>query len=374
MPVKFDINKIYDRARQQTVESAIKAYANWAGVHDFDFYDAYQSDEIAITPIGSAWEAVSIGEAPINHVVEYHVNQVSGHAVWFMRNSSTDGYIAGVTPGGKCYVGQFVSGSLLDKYVCSPAIHLATEADMIASFTQIRMSDNNDDFWDVITLYMNDAVLLTFMQHRGLAANGNQSVALAASTDPITFTNVRIPLMADHVEWASLDPGESPQGGLNRVLEGRYVEHLIRWNGKMRAWYNRSIPASMAIADEDIFSKNIKTDTRELYSHVRMMGAYEQAEYHDEEITRKYGHRFVETTNPYLMTPEECYHQAQEEIKRMKSAAFTSGLDMSYTPFLEPGDRVQTSDGDWLLAGYDWSYENGSIMEQQLSLKGYFYG
>lgn len=162
------------------------------------------------------------------------------------------------------------------------------------------------------------------------------------SNEQIT-AGIRIPELTQFGEYTTIDPGETPVGAIQRALEGRYLEPIIRFDNSISAFRVSNDPHingnshTISIAEE---TYNRSVDTRGIYTHVRQIGAYAQAEAHDVVESQNYGHRFIEVQNPFLITRRECLIEAQKQIKRFKSDAHQYSFDAPYVPTLEFNDFV----------------------------------
>jgi hypothetical protein len=150
--------------------------------------------------------------------------------------------------------------------------------------------------------------------------------------------------------YITLDPGESPIGGLQRAIDGRYVLPFTRFDGSIVPYVWADKISSHTFTMDKYFELQIAKDTRELHSHVRMLGAYVEAEYIHDPLIDIVGSRFTEANNPYLMTESECYAEAKNQVRRMLEAAEQASFRSTYMPFLEPEDRITIEGhGDWIV-------------------------
>lgn len=199
---------------------------------------------------------------------------------------------------------------------------------------------------------------------------------------------VEIPQLSDMVEWHSIDPGESPDQALSRAIEGRNLKRYARFDGTLAAFRSQDRAVSETYNNRNnagsrpIFSFRTKVDKRDLYSHVRMVGAWEQAEYVDVEAARVVGTEFRELKNPYLEDESECFFEAINAVRRMKENAFTASGTSPIHPFLERDDVVVIQYYNSLTtwrANYYFVDELGVTFGgngarfQSLSLRGNFY-
>lgn len=370
MPVTFMHHRMFDRQPLLTIEEAFRYYGAWSGIHDFDFDDAFSDTSIAVTGTGSSvWHTALEGVTlPISYTVSYH------------KTVATQG----VAIGGKGLVHYLVATDASNVYIYygSSGAYTAllslpkttpTEADVTVSFRQIRFSDKEDDLWRVITLYMNDELITTYSEPATLLLEDTKIGFSAYNSDSVTYTDVRIPELTEFAEWGTLDPGETAIGGLQRILDGRYLKFFVRFDGSLRAWRPKSIASSLTFSANDAFEGEVGVDVSQLATHIRMVGAYTWAEAVDEDLISNYGHRFFEDNNPMLMTEKECYQEAERSLIRAQESAFTEDVRTPFTMFLEPEDRVLTPNGDWLVGEIGWEFLSGGI-NQSLRVRKYGWG
>lgn len=364
MPVTFQDHRLSDQQMPLTLEDTFRVYAAYAGIHDCQFDDAFTNASISYTgTVAATWtQSLQATALPSSHVVSY-TKSVARQGVVVGVNSANTGYIV-CTDSSGVYI--YLGGTL--KY--SIPITTPVDADVVVGFRQMRYSDREDDLWRIITLWMNDALILTYSEPATVLIDSPRFGFAAYGTDAVTYTSARVPELADFAEWASLDPGEAPLGGLRRVIEGRYLEYYVRYNGALRAWRPKTRSEDFAFGEDVIYTGRVNTDMSQMATHIRMVGAYTWAEALDADLIEQYEHRFREENNPMLMSEKECYNEAVRSLKRVREAAFAEQLRTPFTPLLEPEDRVSTTNGDWLISQMDQSLVLGAA-NQTLTLKQY---
>jgi hypothetical protein len=372
MSIVFDNNKLHNRSRPQTVESAFTTYASWAGIHQFKYDDEYAEATRNVSKATGDWEydVIDYGFEP-NFYCEYHVSQCLGHGVVVKYIDAESHWVVGISPSGDAEVWSDTAGLSLLKY--RMPVDVPSEGDVRVSFRQIRMSDSADDLWDAVSMWINDRLIFTYTEHVGVVINETVKFGFASYDSTYDVTNFRVPLLSAYTEWASLDPGEAPAGGLQRVIEGQYTKHFIRFDGSLRAWRPQTNSSEYTFPEHMLEYTQDKFDKRGLFTHIRMMGAYEQAEYHREDLSAKFGHRFMETNNPYLMSERECYIQAQLEIKRMEEAATEESIRIPFRPLLELEDHITTDRGERIISSRRWRFTATQI-EEEIKAREYTYG
>lgn len=364
MPVTFQDHRLSDQQPPLTLEESFRLYAAYAGIHDCNFDDLFTDSSISYTgTVAATWtSALQIADLPLSYTVSY-TKTVARQGVVVGVGSTGTGYLV-CTDSSGIYV---YYGATL-KY--SVPIVTPTEADVVVAFRQVRYNDREDELWRVITLWMNDALILTYSEPASLIIDSPRFGMAAYGTDAVTYTDVRVPELTDFAEWATLDPGETPLGGLRRVIEGRYLQYFVRFNGELRAWRPKSRVEDHELVDNVIYTGRVSTDLSQMANHIRMVGAYTWAEALDADLVEKYEHRFREENNPMLMSEKECYTEAVRSLKRVREAANGEQVRTPFTPLLEPEDRVSTPNGDWLISQMDQSLVLGGV-NQTLTLKQY---
>jgi hypothetical protein len=188
-----------------------------------------------------------------------------------------------------------------------------------------------------------------------------------------TFNNIHVPELTDTAEVCTIDPGENPLSALQRTIEGRNIKYFIRHNGSLKAY--KPGPQSVAHDTSSEPYYGIESDflTHSVKSHLRMIGAYDQAEYLDSTLTEQYGYRFTQQQNPYLMNQAQCLIEAQRALKRILEYATQESISSSVHHFLEQEDRMITSKGDRVVSNIKINY-TAPVAQESLELRGYVYG
>lgn len=355
MPVTFQDHRVSDQQLCLTLEETFRAFAAYGGIHDLVFDDLVDEASLSYTGItASVWTTqLQMDLLPSSYVI-YYTKSVARQGMTVGVNSAGAGYTV-CTDSSGIYI--YYGGTL--KY--SLPVTTPTDADVCISFRQVRYSDREDDLWRVISLWMNDQLFLTYTEPADVLIDSPRYGLAAYGTDAMTYTNVRVPELTEFAEWGTLDPGEAPMGGLQRIIQGRYLRYFVRYNGALRVWRPKSIDEVHAFAEEDIYEGRKALDLGQLATHVRMVGAYTWAEAVDVDMMHQFEHRFREDNNPMLMSEKECYTEAVRTLKRMREQAIAEQARTPFTPLLEPEDRVSTPNGDWLISQVDLTLVSGDV-------------
>lgn len=331
----------------------------------------------------NTWFKVIQGDfaLPDNYLLQFHVRDWNWAAVISMLPNGWH-YLVGVDHEGTPFA--FTYDVTRSAYV--PAIQIdktaPREAEVSIAFRQMHFGDSASRIWRSVSLWMNDQNILSHAEQSpndgmsdtsGLIKEDMHFGFAARSGASAEYSNVRIPELTIFTDWISLDPGEAGIGGLQRSIEGYYLKFFIRHNGELRAWQPKASDSKYTYLQEQIEERSQVTDLRELRTHVRQVGAYTQAEYMREDLVRKYGHRFIELNNPYLMTEEECRRQAELAIKRMEEAMIIETITSSYHPLLELEDHVTTPSGERIISSRSITFEGPQAVEQ-ITARQYTYG
>lgn len=384
--IQFQYHRVVDFVRPLTVENAIRTYCNFGQIHDQIFeltYELASADWVATANPGTGinsftasdtelfldatsapagWhKVIQMTAVPHSILLRYHKDTDPQAVVLGVQTDGTY-YVVG-TRNGHCviYTGNSagVLTTVLDIEKDYPEV-----ADVEVAFRHIRFSDNDDDLWRCISLWMNDALMVSYVEKVTGILDAPIYFGFATySGHTSTFTDISIPQLTEFAETCTLDPAENPMGGLQRAIEGRYIKMNMRQNGEVRAWRPKEVESKHTFGYGVILSKDLPFDRRSIYNHVRQVGAYRQAEFVRPDLIKQQGHRFTELNNPFIMTEAECFEQARLSILRMESEANAHQLTTPFTPLLQMEDRITTPDGDYIITQREINIENARIYQ-----------
>ena len=374
MGVQFDNSIVSNHAPAQTVEDAFRVYGSWANIHDYSFDELLTVADASITTVTvNDWSNKNIlstvmpNEILLSCEIPSSESISEGFAVIVgYDDNNNDGYAIGVDNTGKVFLASYDGTSMITLESRTPAI-FPTYGDVKVAFRQQTFSHNESDNWYTYALWINDTLIDTFSIYAGVLLSSGRKCGFAyyGTNADFTIQNVQIPQLTQFVEWNSIDPGEPPIGGLSRTIEGRYLKHFVRFDGSLRAWRSHPISSSKSFTDaNDLYLRSSVWDKRKLYSHVRLLGAWTEAEFISAPLVLKVGHRFTEINNPFLMSVDECYGEARSMARRMIEEALNEMLDAPFSPLLEPEDRITTPSGERLITKCSWSFSSGTVDEQ----------
>lgn len=397
MPVQFRNHRLNDHGKPQIVENAFRAYANYSGVHDFNFDLLYAlaganwNDDSGVTVTANTSQiavdasALAAGwhmayeealELPNSYLLRYHKTQYRQGVVLNMRPNG-DHILVVTDDSGHLSIIKSVNDVVTT--VLSLPDATPEEADVQIVFREMTgsgeaVSSDTGGLWHAISVWMNGRLAGSYIEEAVSPLIGTWYFGFVAyGGESATYTAVSIPEMTDFAEWNSLDPGEYPMSGLQRAIDGRYIKFYLRFNGELRAWRTKATPSALTFTADILDSQGESIDYRELRTHIRQVGAYVEAEYLDPALVRKYGHRFEVENNPYILGQQACYTEARKQVLRRFERAVTEQFTSTFTPLLEPEDHITTPTAERIVSGKSLSVQMGEI-EQQISARTYTYG
>lgn len=386
--ITFQSHRLTDFTRPLTVENAFRTFFNFGQIHSQAFDTAYamaSSNWIATgnpgtgitdytvdeqdlfldaTTSEAGWHKVINVESTMPHsmLLKFHKVDVRWAAVVGYLEDGTS-YLIGTNASGEPSIWRGSSDGTYEVVHYVPK-STPTVADVEIALRHIRFSDNDDDLWRCITLFMNDAMICTYIEKTSDLLPAPVYFGFAAPSGySATYSNISVPQLTEFAETCTLDPSEAPIGGLGRAIEGRYIKMHMRHDGSVRAWRPRPVDSKRSFVAREILARNLPFDRRSIYNHVRQVGAYRQAEYVDYDQIKKEGHRFTELNNPFLMSEDECYEQARLSVLRMQSEANSQSITTPFTPLLQIEDRITTPDGDYVITQRDITIEQARIYQ-----------
>lgn len=355
-----------DTIRPFSLEDCLQRYGTWAGIQDYTFLDTYASDTVTVVGTVSGWDAPTVlGVVPASLTLLYHKTSFRQGAT--ILGGTEVALVIGTDASGYPTIWED-SGTILQQIpVATPE-----EADVEVTVRQIVMDDTGTNIWLTATLTMNGRWVMSYSKLLTTTI-GYLTVCLGAyDFDTVTYTNVRIPELAETTEFGTTDPGESAFNGLSRTIEGRYLFYYVRYDGSLRVWRKKERDAVLTLGNSvERFQKT--QDLTSLMTHARMMGAYVWGESADTDLLSTYGHRFQEVNNPMLLTEEECDLEASNSLKRSEEQSFGATAIAQHVPLLEPEDRVTIFGDDWVINDYNFEVLGGDN-RQTYNLRRYVWG
>lgn len=369
MIVKYHQHRLFDHSQPQTLEQVFRRFGSFAGIHTYKFDSLYEhgsvgwsgpqaSDtltatdtQITVIPATGAQYGLAIQETklPHSHLITASLSSYGGGFVVGYTAFDADHYIIGTDASGHPCLLKGKNGTYT-VIAIEPAT-FTFGATYAVTVNRVSFGDSDSEQWTNFSLWINGKLALTHMQPGAFDVATPLLFGIATIQGrTVTYSGTRIPQMSDFVEWITIDPGETPQGGLARPTEGLYMRYFARWDGSLRAWKPEKYAAVYSLNNGDL-AESIRTsfDARGLRNHIRLVGAYTEAEAISRRLLR-YGYRFDQVYNPYLMSQYECAVEAERMLIRMEESAHTGEFAMSFTPHLEAEDRIEVDgENDWII-------------------------
>jgi hypothetical protein len=383
--INFIRCRVNDRGFPQTVEDSFRAYGGFAGIHQYKFHDRYATANgtagwtptsgsfnyadgvLTYTPGDTGLEGGVHGtELPHNYLIAGHVTETAGHG-FFVNLRSADltaftdcHYYVGFDAGRHPHIYKYVPGSGYVLMRIEPMV--APQAGFLeVAVREISFGTDRENLWLSVSVWVDHKLQMTWAEW--IKEPPDTGYFFGPGTmdgGPFAIEGLRIPQLTDFVEWNSIDPGETAMSGLQRAIEGRYTKMAMRYDGSLHAWKELPVPIAHTFGYGDMegsFSNAL--DRRARITHVRMVGAYMEAEYLRDNLGI---HRFEEVKNPYLMSQSECYAEARLHLLRREQEADSVSFPTAYRPHLEIGDRLALPGGDYTVLGFKVNFAHALAM------------
>lgn len=361
--LQFCRNRVYNRAPARTVEDIFKAYGGFAGIHSYKFLSLIDDTTSWTDYSGTNISAVVL---PHNYRFSFESSSISSNTVYLNLRSPNSSALTQVHYrvqfGAYVTISKYIPGTGYTTVVRSGVAPVGNKVEI--SVREIIMRSIGNNVWLVISVYVDGNLYETYCEWIKESPETNYYVGMAGS-----FSAPHIPQMCNVVEWNSMDPGDPVMSGLQRAIEGRNIRFNVRFNESISAWIQTDREVSQDFSDEDeLEGIQLTLDYKSRITHVRMVGAYKEAE----AIRSGRGrHRFVELKNPYLMTHLECLEQALKSFDRFDQVMETASFAISARPLLEIGDRITLSGyGDFYIDGIAFVLSPAQI-EMNFNLRRY---
>jgi len=385
--IRFKEFLVCDTQTNKCIEDNAKTLFSYANVHDRSFDDELTDDfdtlEASVWntgeadgawaiiggqlrgtgPGGAAWGyLLSVGDMPSEGILTVYKNGARG-GIYFRMTDSSNGYMF-FWDADSCGFKKRSGGSW-STLVDIPKVY-AGEADITLSWREMKFRKTADEKWLFMSAWVNGELAVTTEDDISGSTPGKKIGFAVYDSDVVYFDNIRIPELTEITDWCSLDIGEAPAGAISRMIGRRYIKYFLRYDGTMRMWRPKSA-ASSWIYQRHITGFNWNVDDRDLASHWRQIGAWEEADRFDTTLLQKGVHRFHKDDNPDLMTREACYNEAGYAIQRLKEVADRIDMGVPAQVLQEPEDIVTVffaRDGHTIINSVDYIVD----LEQGLSL------
>lgn len=195
----------------------------------------------------------------------------------------------------------------------------------------------------------------------------------------VYVTQLRIANLNEVIPWSSLDPTEHPIDSIHRLIEDRYIKYFCRWNGGIYAFRpNGGLPYTPPQSgNQNGYTRSTYTfDRRQLFSHVRVAGAFQWVKQSDDSLMSLMGNRFHEINNTYAWDVETCLVEANRALIRSKEYAWRREIDSFGMILMEPEDVVDFGvppSGLNIVDSISWSNDVGTV-KVQVQARAYAFG
>lgn len=373
-------------AQGLSIDDVFRYYNSAAGLHEVDTYNRLEltSDmlelDAGLTATGMTLQQNGAGykrgvvkgfTLPLSSSLRGSVNRQGWYFSLYERTGG--GYAAGVDNNGRPTIWLF-NGSTFTILSTTPWLTF-TGTQKFEITCRRWQSDSQGQIGRLsICLFINNVLAAAYEEEVAIQPMNSQLGIgiVTGQANPVTFSNVRVPDFCEVIDVISIDPGEAPSGGLGRAIEGIYLKMFMRPSGYMRAYrpflYANNSVYSFPMDDlEDFYGPTV--DVRGLKSHLRQQGAYTEAEVIDSEVLTKYGYRFDQVQNPFLMTVEECYLEGKRSLRRMKEESMNIGFATHGKVLIEVEDVVTVDGTKYRVTQKDMNFIPGQI-EESYVLRG----
>lgn len=324
-------------------------------------------------PVAAGTYVTPVGEVNINHQVRFDAPS----SIWVYQAhllaSSTNTYYRIYWVGGlTATVQENTTGSYVDVLVVDLS-GLNPDEHILIDMQEVQFNGEKSDYWRQLSVYANGQLRLTHFFNAGDRAISESDVitiSLGVTEGASqTFSNILMPKLYNRIDWASVDPDESPLTAMERAIQGIYLKYFVRFNGKLKVVIPGNEDSVVTLSDDPILTSEIAIDQRSIKTGVRSIASYNSYTTFDPALVAKYGTRFAEITNPVLTTPSEAIAEASAILNRFIEQATTEPIVTTFIPFLEPEDHITTHEANArILTGYTLEFLPGNI-EESLDLR-----
>jgi hypothetical protein len=361
--IRFKEFLVANTTTNKTIEENVKTLFSYAGIHDRSFDSALDETwEAAIatgvwasTPATGIWTAVvasgqaqGIGDGGSDWDYLLTVEDMPSEAeLSVYKNCNRGGLVFRGTDANDHYLFFWDSDSCGFKKKSSgtyttlldiPKVYTG-EGDITLCWREMKFRAMADEKWLFMSAWMDGELMATAVDDISSTTPGKKAGLAVYDTDTVNFGEFRIPELTEIIEWCSVDVGESPGSALSRMLGRRHIKYFLRYDGTLRMWRPKAATSTWTY-QRQISGFNWNVDYRNLVSHWRQVGAWEEADYLDTALLEKGITRFHKDDNPDLMTKESCYTEAGYAIQRLKEIANRVDMRVPAQVLQEPEDVV----------------------------------
>lgn len=373
-----------DLERPQTLEDCFRFYGASAGIHDFDFqntidedfssFAAWTGDALATWDVSgntlsatgggaSIWyEARHSTQVPPSFVASFDlVSGVGGFVFHGRTNASTaDCYMAYWNAAN--YGFARVNGAkAATAFLVMPYTIAAPARIQVAVKWKLDSVDDSRK-WLIMSLYVDGQEYATFADDIGGTAydwdEDYVGFTVTESTN-LVVDNFTVQELKQIVDYAAIDPGESPGQGLARAVGTTRVKMLGRYDGTMRIWKPANRSSDWSVAASRPVRLADREDRIAALTHVRAIGVTNAVDRFDDGEGDAHMHRFVQVDDPNIMGEEEIYAEAGHHIADSKEQQSTAQLQMPLQPLTEPWDVITYDGTDYRVVSVNHALTSG---------------
>jgi hypothetical protein len=278
-----------------------------------------------------------------------HAN-ASGHHIYFRADDLVNAYIFFVEPTGCGFMvqreGDEVSLSTIDGDFGDA--HLMIDI----YWWEQRYSTLDDESWLFATALVDGRVIISMVDRLSEGNDPGTLYGLGAtngSARSAYFTGLEVTSFGEIDLWSALDPGNAPLSALSGIMEGRNIRLMERYDGSLSVWKPVARTSVWTVPESEHFRVTRNLDRNQIVTHMRMVGAFDHADYTDEIALGEFGHKFQLDHNSYLMNKAECLAAARLGVQRSMEQADTVVVVGPIVPFLEAEDVITTVHGDYII-------------------------
>jgi hypothetical protein len=349
-----------DTQTNKCIEANAEALFAYAGIHDRSFDDEISEDFDTLNALawntGAAsgtWELasgqlkgtgpgggdwgylLSVSNMPSEGILSVYKNCNRG-GIYFRTTDGSNGYMFFWDADSCGFMKK--SGGSWSTLVDIPKAYTG-EGDIVLSWREMKFRETADEKWLFMSAWVDGELAVTAEDDISSSTPGKKIGFAAYDSDVVYFDNVRIPELTEVIDWCSLDIGEAPGGALSRLIGGRHINYYLRYDGTLRMWRPKSTTSTWTY-QRHITGFNWQVDNRELASHYRQVGAWEQADVFSTALLQQGIGRFHKADNPDLMTKEACYDEATYAIQELQENADRIDMSVPTQALQEPEDVV----------------------------------
>jgi hypothetical protein len=383
MPATFQYPTHSGEEPPEYIERAFRFHCSYAGLHDFSFvkyYDGFDDGWKEVNDDGS-WsvlDGILSGSAPDGSVVwnentqsipEQFVVEVdkSGGSggIAFWRNISSFYYV--YWEANEVGVGQYSASGYTKLF--RAAINGGEDAH-VKLVCSNNLFETYGDVVNFISLFFDNKQLFTYAIS-GTLSMVNRLGFLSFSSDEAIYSNLDVPMLGERVPWQNIDIGQPTLPGLQRVLEGRGIKWMVRYNGEIKTWKPVSTVSVATIPTKSILSWEQIRDWRTLSAHDRVVGGFYEVNTYDSDWYNKFGHRFSYSNNPTIESQADTYDAGIRNLREAKESYQKASVVIHANPLLEIGDHITVGGyGDWIIEEIVFGIELGKLV-MTLTMKKY---